>query len=59
MLGHTKSKEHLAFGYLYGQYITQNVTKAQELFDELAMEGSPRGQMVSFRGRLRIYCFKI
>lgn len=45
-LNHKKAKEYVAFGYLFGDYLPQNVTKASELFVELAEKGSPKAQMV-------------
>ncbi|CAG5129534.1 unnamed protein product, partial [Candidula unifasciata] len=44
-LNHTRAKEYLAFGYLFGDYLPQNVTRATELFNELADRGSPKAQM--------------
>ncbi|XP_059154982.1 protein sel-1 homolog 1-like [Physella acuta] len=44
-LDHKKAKEYVAFGYLFGDYLPQNVTKASELFVELAEKGSPKAQM--------------
>jgi len=31
---------------LFGDYMSQNVTKAKEMFEKLATEGSPKAQMV-------------
>ncbi|GFO10238.1 sel-1-like protein 1 [Plakobranchus ocellatus] len=44
-LNHQRAKEYIAFGYLFGDYLPQNVTKSAELFEELASLGSPRAQM--------------
>ncbi|KAK3777343.1 hypothetical protein RRG08_062508 [Elysia crispata] len=44
-LNHQQAKEYVAFGYLFGDYLPQNVTKAAQLFEELASRGSPRAQM--------------
>ncbi|BFZ11495.1 hypothetical protein BsWGS_14534 [Bradybaena similaris] len=44
-LKHSKAKEYLAFGYLFGDYVPQNISRATELFNELANRGSPKAQM--------------
>lgn len=44
--GHQKAMEKVAYAMLFGDYINQNVTKAKEMFEKLAMEGSPKAQMV-------------
>ena len=48
-LNHQQAKEYVAFGYLFGDYLPQNVTKAAQLFEELASRGSPRAQMVKLK----------
>ena len=45
-LNHKKAKEMVAFGHLFGDYLPQNITRAQELFVERAGQGSPTAQMV-------------
>jgi len=45
-LGHVLSMEKVAFAYLYGNHVRQNVAAAKALFEKLAMLGSPRGQLV-------------
>lgn len=44
--GHQKAMEKVAYAMLFGDYINQNITKAREMFEKLAMEGSPKAQMV-------------
>lgn len=44
-LNHKKAKEMVAFGHLFGDYLPQNITRAQELFVERAGQGSPTAQM--------------
>lgn len=44
--GHQKATEKIAYAMLFGDYINQNVTKAKELFEKLAIDGSPKAQMV-------------
>ena len=46
-LNHLKAKEHVAFAHLFGDHLPHNVTKARELFEELAEKGVPKAQMVS------------
>uniref|UniRef100_A0A669DB71 SEL1L adaptor subunit of SYVN1 ubiquitin ligase n=1 Tax=Oreochromis niloticus TaxID=8128 RepID=A0A669DB71_ORENI len=43
--GHQKAMEKVAYAMLFGDYMNQNVTKAREMFEKLAMEGSPKAQM--------------
>ncbi|KAL2082006.1 hypothetical protein ACEWY4_021824 [Coilia grayii] len=43
--GHTKASEKVAYAMLFGDYMAQNVTKAKDLFEKLALEGSPKAQM--------------
>ena len=45
-LNHTKSMELVAQARLFGDYLPQNISGAKEIFDQLALMGSPRGQMV-------------
>jgi len=46
-LDHVPSMEKVAFAYLYGNYLHQNVSAAKEMFEKLAMRGSPSGQLVT------------
>lgn len=41
----------MAYAMLFGDYINQNVTKAKEMFEKLAMEGSPKAQMVKIASK--------
>ena len=45
-LEHLASMEKVAFAYLYGNHLRQNVTLARAMFEKLAMLGSPHGQLV-------------
>ena len=45
-LGYVPSMEKVAFAYLYGNHLRQNVVAAKEMLEKLAMLGSPRGQLV-------------
>ncbi|KAF7657692.1 hypothetical protein LDENG_00023350 [Lucifuga dentata] len=42
--GHPKAMEKVAYAMLFGDYMSQNITKAKELFEKLAIEGSPKAQ---------------
>lgn len=44
--GHQRAQEKVAYAMLFGDYMSQNVTKAREMFEKLAMDGSPKAQMV-------------
>lgn len=44
--GHQKAMEKVAYAMLFGDYMNQNVTRAKEMFEKLAIEGSPKAQMV-------------
>lgn len=44
--GHQKAMEKVAYAMLFGDYMNQNVTKAKEMFEKLAIEGSPKAQTV-------------
>ncbi|XP_053743590.1 protein sel-1 homolog 1 [Synchiropus splendidus] len=43
--GHQKATEKVAYALLFGDYMSQNVTKAKEMFEKLAVEGFPKAQM--------------
>jgi len=45
-LNHIQSMEKVAFAYLYGNHLQQNISAAKAMFEKLAMLGSPRGQLV-------------
>ncbi|KAF3849713.1 hypothetical protein F7725_019432 [Dissostichus mawsoni] len=42
--GHQKAMEKVAYAMLFGDYMSQNVTMAREMFEKLAIEGSPKAQ---------------
>ncbi|XP_041352762.1 protein sel-1 homolog 2-like isoform X2 [Gigantopelta aegis] len=44
-LNHTRALEYVSFGYLFGDYLPQNITKAKEIFEDLSLRGHPRGQL--------------
>lgn len=44
--GHQKATEKVAYAMLFGDYMNQNITKAKEMFEKLAVDGSPKAQMV-------------
>lgn len=44
--GHQKAMEKVAYAMLFGDYMDQNITKAKEIFEKLAIEGSPKAQTV-------------
>ncbi|KAL4641845.1 hypothetical protein GN956_G10901 [Arapaima gigas] len=50
-MGHTKALEKVAYAMLFGDYMTQNIPQAKDMFEKLALEGSPKAQTVGF------YCF--
>ncbi|XP_036406370.1 protein sel-1 homolog 1-like isoform X2 [Megalops cyprinoides] len=43
-MGHTKAMEKVAYAMLFGDYMTQNIPQARELFERLVLEGSPKAQ---------------
>lgn len=43
-MNHTESQELVAFAYLFGDYLRWNPRKAKEIFEYLALKGSPKGQ---------------
>ncbi|KAJ8269911.1 hypothetical protein GJAV_G00108150 [Gymnothorax javanicus] len=43
-MGHTKAMEKVAYALLFGDYISQNLPQAKELFEKLVLEGSPKAQ---------------
>ena len=52
--GHQKAMEKVAYAMLFGDYMHQNVSKAKEMFEKLAVEGSPKAQMVQFHSKIFI-----
>lgn len=44
-LGHVKAKGKVAWARLLGNHLTQNITQAGELFDELSRQGNADAQM--------------
>lgn len=51
--GHQKSLEKVGYGMLFGDYMNQNINKAKEIFEKLAVEGSPRAQTVLVLWQMR------
>lgn len=52
--GHQKAMEKVAYAMLFGDYMIQNVTKAREMFEKLAIDGSPKAQMVHLQSKTLI-----
>lgn len=46
-MNHTKALERVSYALLFGDYLTQNIQAAKEMFEKLTEEGSPKGQTVS------------
>lgn len=46
-MNHTKALERVSCALLFGDYLTQNIQAAKEMFEKLTEEGSPKGQTVS------------
>ncbi|KAF3830954.1 hypothetical protein GH733_002192 [Mirounga leonina] len=46
-MNHTKAVERVSYALLFGDYLTQNIQAAKEMFEKLTEEGSPKGQTVS------------
>lgn len=42
--GHVKAMEKVAYAMLFGDFLPQNIPQAKEIFDKLALEGSPKAQ---------------
>ncbi len=53
--GHQKAMEKVAYAMLFGDYMNQNVTKAKEMFEKLAIEGSPKAQTVKTSCKILIH----
>lgn len=51
--GHQKALEKVGYGMLFGDYMNQNINKAKEIFEKLAVEGSPRAQTVLVLWQMR------
>nr|XP_035936061.1 protein sel-1 homolog 1 isoform X2 [Halichoerus grypus] len=43
-MNHTKAVERVSYALLFGDYLTQNIQAAKEMFEKLTEEGSPKGQ---------------
>ncbi|XP_066200464.1 protein sel-1 homolog 1 [Saccopteryx leptura] len=43
-MNHTKALERVSYALLFGDFLTQNVQAAKEMFERLTEEGSPKGQ---------------
>lgn len=46
-MGHTKAMEKVGYAMLFGDYLPQNVPQAREIFEKMALEGSPKSQTVT------------
>ena len=45
-MNHTDAMELAAYAHLFGDNLRQDIEKAKELFNRLADQGAPQGQMV-------------
>lgn len=45
-MGHAKAMEKVAYAMLFGDYLPQSIPQAKEIFEKLALEGSPKAQTV-------------
>uniref|UniRef100_A0A672PL84 Protein sel-1 homolog 1 n=1 Tax=Sinocyclocheilus grahami TaxID=75366 RepID=A0A672PL84_SINGR len=43
-MGHAKAMEKVAYAMLFGDYLPQSIPRAKEIFEKLALEGSPKAQ---------------
>uniref|UniRef100_A0A8C2Q3F8 Protein sel-1 homolog 1 n=1 Tax=Cyprinus carpio TaxID=7962 RepID=A0A8C2Q3F8_CYPCA len=43
-MGHAKAMEKVAYAMLFGDYLPQSIPQAKEIFEKLALEGSPKAQ---------------
>ncbi|XP_062858419.1 protein sel-1 homolog 1 isoform X2 [Trichomycterus rosablanca] len=43
-MGHAKAMEKVAYAKLFGDYLPQDIPQAKELFEKLALDGSPKSQ---------------
>nr|KAF6487231.1 SEL1L adaptor subunit of ERAD E3 ubiquitin ligase [Rousettus aegyptiacus] len=43
-MNHTRALERVSYALLFGDYLTQNIQAAKEMFEKLTEEGSPKGQ---------------
>lgn len=46
-LGHPQALQKVAWAHLLGSYLSQNVTRASEIFEEAAKKGVADAQMVT------------
>ncbi|KAM9778958.1 protein sel-1 homolog 1 [Syngnathus typhle] len=42
--GHQRAMEKVAYAMLFGDYMSQNISRARDMFEKLAAEGSPKAQ---------------
>ncbi|XP_077409063.1 protein sel-1 homolog 1 [Vanacampus margaritifer] len=42
--GHQRSMEKVAYAMLFGDYMSQNISRARDMFEKLTAEGSPKAQ---------------
>uniref|UniRef100_A0A8C2BW77 SEL1L adaptor subunit of ERAD E3 ubiquitin ligase n=1 Tax=Cyprinus carpio TaxID=7962 RepID=A0A8C2BW77_CYPCA len=49
-MGHAKAMEKVAYAMLFGDYLPQSIPQAKEIFEKLALEGSPKAQTVIATG---------
>lgn len=46
-MGHIKAMEKVGYAMLFGDYLPQDAQQAREIFEKLALEGSPKSQTVT------------
>ena len=44
-MNHIKALERVSYALLFGDYLTQNIQAAKEMFEKLTEEGSPKGNL--------------
>ncbi|XP_061668410.1 protein sel-1 homolog 1 [Syngnathoides biaculeatus] len=42
--GHQRAMEKVAYAMLFGDYMSQNISRARDMFEKLAVDGSPKAQ---------------
>ena len=55
--GHNEAKRKVAWACMFGKFLKQNLTKAEEIFEELSSKGDPEGQMVCIVCILVLKCW--
>uniref|UniRef100_A0A8D0CLA9 SEL1L adaptor subunit of SYVN1 ubiquitin ligase n=1 Tax=Scleropages formosus TaxID=113540 RepID=A0A8D0CLA9_SCLFO len=58
-MGHSKAMERVAYAMLFGDYLAQNITQAKDMLEKLALDGSPKAQMVCCVVSVDDFCFAL